>query len=81
VVVNKNTRCRTYSSKKSNFHVIEAELNQELNKMRDNGININGELIIAHARSIAVRNQITNFNGSRGWLYNFLNRKFFRWLL
>jgi hypothetical protein len=81
VVVNKNTRCRTYSSKKSNFHVIEAELNQELNKMRDNGININGELIIAHARSIAERNQILNFNGSRGLLYNFLNRKFFRWLL
>ena len=62
MVVNKNTRYRKYNSKKANFHVIEVELNQELINMRDNGININGELIIAHARSIAVRNQIKNFN-------------------
>ena len=62
MVVNKNTRCRKYNSKKANFHVIDVELNQELINMRDHGININGELIIAHARSIAVRNQITYFN-------------------
>ena len=62
------------SSKKAAFTEMEKELNEELMQMRASGVNINSDLIIAHARAIADRKKIFHFRGSSGWLSKFLER-------
>lgn len=74
-MVRKATKCRATSSKKEKYPEIEIELNKELLKMREDGVNINGDLIIAHARAITIQKNVLGFRGSRGWMYNFLRRK------
>ena len=74
-VINKAKRCRASNNKRANYPDIENELNDELVKLRENGVNINGDLIIAHAHAIAKRKSITTFRGSRGWMNRFLERK------
>jgi hypothetical protein len=76
-LVNKRKKCRIGSTRKGEHPDLEAELNRELQEMRNDGVLINGHTIIAHAFAIARERNIQSFNGSRGWLLGFLKRRWF----
>ena len=69
---NKRDRSRVTRSSDAFYPDLEAELNYKIVTMRRRGVNISGELILAHARRIAISLNLNGFIGTQGWLHNFL---------
>ena len=74
---NKTCKARVNYKTRPEFAEIEDELDKEILKMREDGVNINGDLIMAHALIIAKNKNILNFRASRGWLWRMLESKSF----
>ena len=75
VLMHKRSKYRIASSKKPEHPELEVKLHEEITIMRQDGVIVTGNIIIAHAFAIARNLQITSFSGSRGWLHGFLKRE------